>query len=155
VFKSISQPGIKKKGASGSVLLEVVLALALFLGAATVIMAGIHSSIAAAERLRLQTHASNLAISIMSEMRMHLRPIASIGPEPLPPPFDQWKYQIIVSQSQGNSMDPQALQSVEVVIRHSSENTVRRLCQLFRADDIAASATNGVSDAIQPMGAPL
>ena len=131
---------------SGSVLLEVVLALALFLAAATVIMAGIHSSIEATERLRLHTHAMNLAISVMSEMKMHARAIASIGPEPLQPPFQKWKYQIIVSQSQSGPVEPDAMQSVEVVISHSEENMVQRLSEMFRTSEIAASATNNISD---------
>jgi hypothetical protein len=125
--------------------LEVVLALALFLGAATVIMAGLHSSVEAAERLRLHTHAMNLAISVMSEMQMHIRPITSIGPEPMPPPFEKWKYQIIVSQSQSGPIQPDALQSVEVLITHSEESAVQRLLRQFRSSEIAASATNSMN----------
>jgi hypothetical protein len=35
-----------------------------------------------------------------------------------------------------------ALRPVEIIIRNSRENVVRRLTQLFRASDIANSATN-------------
>jgi hypothetical protein len=129
-------------GKDASVLLEVVLALALFLGAATVITAGINSSIQSVERLRLGTHAMNLAISVMSEMQMHVRPIAPMGPEAFPPPFEKWKYQILVSQAQDSPLEGEALQNVEVVISHTEENTVQRLSQLFRSGDIAASVTN-------------
>lgn len=132
--------------ADASVLLEVVLALALFVAAATVISAGINSSIQAAQRLRLGTHAANLAISVMSEMQMHIRPIANAGPEAFSPPFEKWKYQVLVSEAAESSMGTDALQSVEVVITHSEENTVQRLSQLFRASEIALSATNNMSE---------
>jgi len=120
----------------------VVLALALFLGAATVISSGLNASIQSAQRLRQENHAANLAISIMSEMQMHARPIAAIGPEPLPRPFQDWNYKIEVSQEQGNIADIDSLRPVEVIIRHSQENTVYRITQLFRAAEISASATN-------------
>jgi hypothetical protein len=130
---------------SGSVLLEVVLALALFVGAATVISSGLNASIQSAQRLRLENHAANLAISIMSEMQMHARPIAAIGPEPLPKPFQDWTYKIEVSQEEGNIADVDSLRPVEVIIRHSQENAVYRITQLFRASEISASATNQTS----------
>ena len=80
-------------------MLEVVLALALFIGAATVISAGISASVEAVNRVRLQTHAANLAISVMSEIKMGARPLAAIGPENLEAPFDQWLYRINLNAS--------------------------------------------------------
>ena len=70
----------------GSVLLEVVLALALFVGAATVISTGLNASVQAVYRLRQSTHAANLAISVLSELQMHIRPVAAAGPEPFAAP---------------------------------------------------------------------
>ena len=125
-------------------LLEVVLALALFLAAATVISAGINSSIQAVQRLRSSTHATNLAISLMSEMRMQARPIAPAGPESFPPPFQKWKYQIVVTQGEESVLDAGAMQTVEVIISHSEENAVQRLSQLFRESDISLSSTNAL-----------
>src|SRR5436190_1651792 len=81
--------------------------------------------------------AANLAISVMSEMQMHARPIASVGPESFAPPFEKWKYQVIVSQAQDSPLEADSLQNVEVVISHSEENMVQRLSQLFRTSEIA------------------
>lgn len=125
-----------------SVLLEVVLALALFVAAATVISAGMNASVQAVQRHRLNTHATNLAISILSEMQMHTRAIENIGPEPLEVPFEDWNYKIIVAPLQESSLENDAMQSVEVVISHKNEPVVLRLTQLFRASEIAASAKN-------------
>ena len=138
--------------ADASVLLEVVLALALFLAAATVVTAGINSSVQAVERLRLSTHASNLAISLISEMQMHARPIANVGPEPFAPPFEKWKYQVLISQAQDSPLEGDSLQNVEVIISHSEENVVRRLSQLFRTSEIALSATNATSQVTGDIG---
>src|SRR5947207_1431059 len=103
----------------GSVLLEVVLALALFVGAATVISSGINAAIRSVDRVRLQSHAVNLAISIISEMQMHARPVAPVGPEPFPPPFEEWTFKIEVAQSEGSVETADSLRTVEVIIRHT------------------------------------
>lgn len=127
----------------GSVLLEVVLALALFVGAATVISSGLNASVEAVYRLRLQTHASNLAISTLSEMQMHLRPIEAAGPEPFAPPFEDWTWQIEVGQPETSSLDADAMRKVEVIIRHSGENIVHRLTHFMRASDVPPQNGSG------------
>ena len=120
-----------------SILLEVVLALALFVAAATVITGGINASIQAVERVRLQTHASNLAISLMSELQMHARPIAPIGPESFQAPFQDWLYRIAVNQSDDSPTEADTVRPVEVIVWNPNENVVHRLTQLFRADETA------------------
>ena len=137
----------------GSVLLEVVLALALFVGAATIITAGINASIHSVERVRLQNHAVNLAITVLSEMQMRIRPITALGPEPFPPPFQDWTYKIDVAQDDGAPETSESLRAVEVVIRHSQENVVERLSQLFNAGNISTAGTNAP---VEPLatGAP-
>jgi hypothetical protein len=127
---------------SGSVLLEVVLALALFVGAATIISGGINASIHSVERVRLQNHAVNLAVTILSEMQMHIRPVAAIGPEPFAPPFQDWTYKVEIAQKDAAPDAADTLQPVEVIIRHSTEGTVQRLAQLFSSTEISNSETN-------------
>jgi hypothetical protein len=127
---------------SGSVLLEVVLALALFVGAATIISGGINASIHSVERVRLQNHAVNLAVTVLSEMQMHIRPVAAIGPEPFAPPFQDWTYKIEIAQKDAPPDVTDTLQPVEVIIRHSTEGTVQRLAQLFSSTEISTSETN-------------
>lgn len=121
-------------GEKASVLLEVVLALALFVAAATVIGAGIHASIQAVERVRLQNHAANLAISLMSELHMRARPVAPFGPESFEPPFEDWLYRIAVDQVE-SATEMEALRPVEVIVWNPNENAVHRLTQMFRASE--------------------
>ena len=123
----------------GSILLEVVLALGLFAAAATVISAGISASTQAVERVRLQNHAANLAISLMSELQMHARPVAPIGPESFEPPFQNWLYRIAIDQGDEIPGEPGALKAVEVIVWNPNENIVQRLTQLFRASETSAA----------------
>ncbi|HTG44625.1 MAG TPA: hypothetical protein VK633_08850 [Verrucomicrobiae bacterium] len=138
-----------RQGQSASVLLEVVLALALFVGAATVISSGINASVQSAERIRLENHAADLAISILSEMQMGARPIAAIGPEPFEAPFQDWTFKIEIAQTEAAVEQAGSLRPVEVIIRHSHENVVQRLTQLFRGSE-AGGNTNELSEALPP-----
>ncbi len=126
----------------GSVLLEVVLALALFVGAATVITAGINASIRSVERMRLQIQAVNLAVTVLSEMQMHIRPVAAIGPEPFPSPFQDWTCKVEIAQGDATPEAAGSLQPVEVIIKHARENVTQRLTQLFSTSDVSSTDTN-------------
>ena len=120
----------------GAVLLEVVLALALFVGAATVIGSGLNASVQAVYRLRQETHAANLAVSVFSEMQMHARPIAAAGPEPFLAPFEKWTWQVEVTQPESSPLEADAMRKVEVIIRHTEDGVVRRLTQFMRSSDV-------------------
>ena len=138
-------------------LLEVVLALALFVFAATVITGGLNASVQEVERLRLNLHASNLAISLLSEIQMGIRRVEAAGPEPFEAPFADWTWQIEVSPMDNSSGSSLSLQSIEVAVRHKTRPIVRRLTQYLPVssgmepaapapDRPAASTENGRSN---------
>ena len=129
----------RERARAASVLLEVVLALALFIGAATVISAGISASVDAVHRVRLQTHAANLAISIMSELKIGARPLAAVGPENLETPFDAWLYRVNLNASDTAVSETDSTRAVEVIVWHTEENVVHRVTQLFRASEVDAT----------------
>jgi hypothetical protein len=124
-----------------SILLEVVLALALFVGAATVVTAGINASIQAVHRVRLQNHAANLAISLMSELQMHARPLAAVGPESFEAPFQDWLYRVAVEQGQESAGEPDSLRPVEVIVWNPEEGVTHRLTQFFQASELGTAQT--------------
>lgn len=128
-----------------SVLLEVVLALALFIGAATVISAGISASVDAVHRVRLQTHAANLAISIMSEIRIGARPLAAVGPENIEPPFQDWLYRVNLNAGADIATETDSTRAVEVIVWHTQENAVHRITQFFRAGELARAEASEVA----------
>ncbi len=107
--------------------------MALFVAAATIIGSGLNASVDATRRLREEFHASNLAISVLSEMSMGLRPVESGGPEPFLAPFEAWTWQIESAPLDETAADASSLRRVEVVVRHPAESVVHRLTQFFPA----------------------
>lgn len=134
---------------AGAVLLEVVLALLLFVGAAAVISSGLTVSVAAVERLRLNTHAVNLAVSLLSELEMGRYPLQNAGPTPWESPFQEWTWQIQVEPDVPGTETGSAfsLKKVEVIIRHESKPAVCRLSQWLPAPaaQLSPIQTGGLS----------
>jgi hypothetical protein len=115
----------------GAVLLEVVLALVLFVAAATVITSSLNTSMREVERLRLSTHANNLAVSILAEMQMGLKGVESSGPTSFEAPFDNWSWESKAAPVDDRSLEGNQLQNIEIVVRHRSEPVVRRIVQFL------------------------
>jgi HAMP domain-containing protein len=120
--------------------LEVVLALALFVAAATVITSGLNASVREVERLRLNVHASNLAVTILSEIQMGLRKVESAGPEPFAAPYETWTWQVVASPLTDTWESDFQVLNVEVIVRHQLQPVVRRLAQFLPATTSPASA---------------
>lgn len=113
----------------GAVLLEVVLALMLFVAAATIVSTGMNSAVTALDRLRSQTHGLNLARSVISEAQLGLRPLQAAGPEAFDAPFEEWTWEMQVESMESGSMS-NALKRIEVVIRNEQNNATYRLGQI-------------------------
>ncbi len=137
-------PSHTKDARRGAVLLEVVLALVLFVGAAAVITGGLNTSVNSVERLRLNTHAANLATSVLAELQLGARTTELLGPEPFEPPFENWTWELQITpleEDLGESIATSQSQSytcsrVEVIIRHKNESVVYRLTQVLRQEDL-------------------
>ncbi|MGA2657568.1 MAG: hypothetical protein ABSH34_08610 [Verrucomicrobiota bacterium] len=114
-------------------MLEVVLALALFVAASTVITSALSASVDETERLRLDAHAGNLAATILSEMQMGLQAVESSGPNAFDPPFAEWTWQAAVEPATDTTGVIGTLQKVEVIVRHQGPPIVCRLTQFLPA----------------------
>lgn len=125
----------------GAVLLEVILALVLFAAAAAIIGAGIHSAINGVERQRLNAHASNLAVSILSEIQMGLRTTESVGPASFDSPFDHWTWELVLTPTETEAGEASNLTRVEVIVRHDEPALVHRLTQVLKLEKKAASTS--------------
>jgi type II secretory pathway pseudopilin PulG len=126
----------------GAVLLEVVLALVLFVAAATVITSGLSASVREVEGLRLEAHAKDLAVTVLSEMQLGIRQVEAAGPAAFDAPFDKWTCQTTVGATAAGPGDAATVQKVEVIIRHQTESTVCRMTQYLPAG-AASGSTNG------------
>ncbi len=121
---------------SGTVLLEVILALGLFMGAALAIGTGLSRGTAEVERLRSKAHAVDLAVSILSELQIGIRPVAPAGPEPCAPPFEDWTSQVEIEPQQTSAMDvtDSPLLLARITVRHQDPDIVHRLAQFIPAN---------------------
>jgi type II secretory pathway pseudopilin PulG len=120
--------------AAGAVLLEVVLALVLFVGAAAILTSGLSSSLDSVERLRLNTHAADLAISVQSELQMGIKSLAASGPQPFEAPLESWTWEAVVTPVQTDTDEASPFKRVEVIIRHEDPPLVYRLSQILQID---------------------
>jgi hypothetical protein len=129
---------------SGAVLLEVILALVLFVGAAVIIGSALHAAANGVERLRLSAHAADLATSILSELQMGSRTPGDGSPEPLAPPFDTWMWQVQTiplrdeakPSATGSPSTAAGLMQVQVVVRDTASDFVYRLSQILPAESM-------------------
>ncbi len=114
-------------------LLEVVLALVLLAAAAAIVGAGMGTSADAVERQRLNIHAANLAVSVLSELQLGLR-VPGQGPENFEAPFEHWSWEIELAPLESELGQGTKLSRAEVVVRHDDPAMVHRLAQVIRTD---------------------
>lgn len=131
---------------SGAVLLEVVLALALFVVAASILTSGLSSSLDAVDRLRLSAHAADLAVTTLSELQLGLKSVSLNGPEPFEPPLEQWDWEILATPLVTDFENTGPVQRVEVVIRHLETPLVYRLTQVMQVDAGSSPAGEGMDE---------
>jgi len=133
--------GIAAADVAGVVLLEVVLALVLFVGAAAVISTAINASLEGVMRQRLSTHAVDLAITVLSELQIGLRTSESPGPEHFAVPFEHWTWQMATTARGDRETEPSDLTLVEVIVRHDDPPFVYRLSQIVKLGKPPAAPT--------------
>jgi type II secretory pathway pseudopilin PulG len=97
-------PGAAAAGphrARAAVLLEVLIAMTLFVLAAAVIGGAMRTSVQTATRLRQDAKAANLAESVMAEITSGVMPLSSAPRTSFDAPDDAWSYEITVEDITG------------------------------------------------------
>jgi len=138
-----------KTAIQGAVLLEVLVALALFVAAAAIVTGGLNRSVESVERLRLNTHAANLTISVLSELQMGIKSMAVNGPQLFEAPFEKWSWEVVALPVEP---DKAKFEKVEVVIRHTEAPLVHRLGQVIQRDENSAASDSNLIN--RPASAP-
>lgn len=123
-------PGQRSK-AQGAALLEVIIALALFVATAAVMTSALSSSLDSLDRQRLNTHAANLAASVLAELQLGIRSAGGSGPQMLEAPYQDWTWEAAIAPAETETGEGGGLSRVEVVIRHKEKPVVRRLAQVL------------------------
>lgn len=129
---------------TGAVLLEVILALVLFVGAVTVVATAMSSSIDGVERQRLNTHAADLAVTVLSELQLGIRSPSPSGAEPFKAPFEDWTAEVLLGPLEDDPNGTSGLTRAEVVIRHKQSPVVVRMAQVFAMDRGRAPRKEGL-----------
>ena len=139
--------GRSRRSARAAVLLEVLLALVLFVAAAAVVTTAFNSSLASLERQKLGSQALNLAASVIAEIQLGIRPAASDSPRPFEPPFQDWTWETALTPTETVDGSVTGLTRIEVVIRNQKLSAVQRLAQVVRLK--TGASTNSPSPAAQ------
>ncbi len=123
----------------GAALLEVLIALALFVAAAAVVTGALNSSLESLERQKLGTHAVNLASSVMAEIQLGIRVPGGEGRRPFDAPFQDWTWEASLLPVENATGTTAGSMRVEVVVRHKTAPVVQRLAQVIRIGRSAAA----------------
>jgi hypothetical protein len=148
-FSSARIPPAQSGRNNGAVLLEVVLALALFVTAATIITSGLNASLAGVERLRSNIHAANLAVSVLSELQLGLKTPANNGPQPFEPPFADWTWEVITIP-EATSEQASPFKKLEVVVRRQDPPIAHRIFHLVALEDANQGDAGQFSRGVAP-----
>ncbi len=116
---------------TGAVLLEVILALTLFVLSAGVIVGSLSSSATALGRLRRRAQAADLAVSLLSEVRLGVVDPVDSGPNDYEDErLEGWTWELVAGPSDASGTEFSETH-VEVVIRHDASGTTKRLAALM------------------------
>ena len=129
--------GRRRHVGCGVILMEVILALALFMAAGAVVFGALSASANAVNDLRLQAQAADLAVTKLSEIQMGLLEAIDDGPNAFTEEgLEEWTWQIVTASMEDEPFAAAELKQVEIIIAHKPSNTVRCLMRLFRGHDL-------------------
>ena len=137
-MKACCRPAPRIAEATGAVLLEVVLALVLFVAAAAIVTQALNNSVNSVERMRLRAEAADLSVTLLSEIELGLRPRLPAPAVPAPPPHTNWTWEIVPDTEPAVGQTVPA--RVEVVVRHLDPPFVHRLAAWLPPGTAAAGA---------------
>jgi hypothetical protein len=127
-------PGGLRGDASGAVLLEVILAIGIFVAGAMVVLSGLTSCMQAVQRMRFEAQAGDLAVTKLSEIQMGLVPTVDDGPREFEEEdLAEWTWQVVVQENLTDAMDLTNMTRVEVIIRNDTRGYEHHLVCLLPA----------------------
>ncbi len=125
--------------ARAAVLLEVVLALALFAATSAIVLGSLNACLRAARGIRQEAAAADLAVTLLSEIQMGLVPLRDAGPEAYEKPLDAWTWQVVTTAYTDRSGEA-GLRRVEIIVTYAPRAYVHRLVALVPDEAQAAPA---------------
>ena len=110
-------------------LLEVVLSMAIFVAIASVTLLSLDQCIRAANRLRLEAQASDLAVTLLSDIQMGQLDPVDFGPEALDEPLQEWTWQV-VTRDDLVAPDLVPMREVQIIVSNPDRAFTYRLAHL-------------------------
>ncbi len=138
---TLTQTTASKRRAA--VLLEVLLALMLFAATAAIVTSSMNASMVGLDRLRLNTHAVNLATSVFAELELGQRAADTSGEQMLEKPFETWTCELALLSGETEAGETSGLSQIEVILRHKDSGLVYRQMQWLKLS--APARTAGLS----------
>ncbi len=136
----------------GSVLLEVVLAIALFFMTATFVMSALNGSLSAVRTAQLEADAADLSITVLSEVQLGLIPLTSDGPVAIElKGYEGWSWQLVVNDA-SETAELADLKQIEIVIQHETEGFTHRTSHLIWNDPNRGLPTEDGADDLDLLG---
>ena len=96
----------------------------------------------------MNTHAANLAISVISELQMGSKTAGEVGDQPCEWPFEYWTWEVVVVPTENELQTIGGFQQVEVIIRHKEppvEYHLSQTVQLGQTDALGEFLSSEVS----------
>ena len=129
---------------TGAILLEVIFAIVLFASAAGVTIGGLTFSAKTVASARRASEASDLAVSILSQLQMGELELIAGGPFDADLPHDQWQWELFVEDiDSGNLTEVSPVMTrVEIVVTHMESGYTFHLVHLLALADEDDFATD-------------
>ncbi len=116
----------------GTILMEVILALGLFMVTGAVVCGAFSSSFRAVDNVRLQAEAADLAVTKLSEIQIGQLEPDNDGPNAYEEEdLEDWTWEIAAAPLESDLMSDVRLLQVEIVITNTVRGTTYRLVQLM------------------------
>ena len=115
----------------GAILMEVVMALGILFLSAGVLLGGLSMSFRTVKRLKLETQAADLAVSVLSKIQMGQLGIASDGPNVyLDENLEGWTWEVVTEPVEQESLEDAEFTRIEIVIGNETADFKHRLAYL-------------------------
>ncbi len=140
----------------GAVLLEIVLAMTIFVFSAAVVQSGLVSCLRSLSTVRLQNRAVNLAVTKLSEIQMGLLDVAGTeltSFEEEDESLSEWEWQV-TAEPVGEDADAPPMMLVTVTITNTSRRITYRLTEIMSSpqsqDELSHRGTAGSFFGVRP-----
>ncbi|MHC4294128.1 MAG: hypothetical protein ACYSTL_00920 [Planctomycetota bacterium] len=135
---------------TGTILLEVLLALTLLFTSAAVVFSGLSTSYAAVNRVRFEVQASDLGVSKLSELQMRQLAVVDDGPNFYESEdLSEWTWQIVTASVDETALMEIPTKQVEIVITHTPSGLVHRLVALVVVDESGGALADEPSEDLE------